>query len=88
MHGDILGAYLLRWVSNLIPKKTKKFEFEKFFWAILFVIKNNPYTKILSIVGVGVGVGATKNISKLENGKKSTVLDIFEKCFLGCNQHP
>ena len=43
------------WVSNLIPKKTKKFEFGKNFMAILFEIKNNPYTPIFSLVGVGVG---------------------------------
>ena len=43
------------WVSNLIPKKTKKFEFGKNFLAILFEIKNYPYTPIFSLVGVCVG---------------------------------
>ena len=42
-------------VSNLIPKKTKKFEFRKKIAAILFEVKNNAYTQILNIVGVGVG---------------------------------
>jgi len=45
----------MRWVSNLIPKKTKNFEFGKTFTVILFEIKNNPYTAIFSLVGVGVG---------------------------------
>ena len=75
------------WVSNIIPKKTKKFEFEKNFMAILFAVKNNPYTQILSIVGVSVGVLQRKQILKLENGKKSRVLEIFRKFFLECNQH-
>ena len=43
------------WVSNLIPKKTKKSELGKTFTAILFEIKNNPYTPIFSLVGVSVG---------------------------------
>jgi len=34
------------WVSNLIPKKTKKFEFGNNFMIILLEIKNNPYTPI------------------------------------------
>jgi len=60
-----------------MPKKTKKFEFEKNCLAILFAIKNNPYTQILSIVGVSVGDLRRKQIIKLETGKKSTVLKIF-----------
>ena len=47
---DLNGGYQI-----LIPKKTKKFEFGKKFMAILFGIKNNPYTPIFSLVGVGVG---------------------------------
>ena len=39
-----------RWISNLVPKKTKKFEFGKTFMVILFEIKNNPYTPIFSQV--------------------------------------
>ena len=49
------------WVSNLIPKKTKKFEFGKTFMVILFEIKNNPYTPIFSLVGVGVGEISDRN---------------------------
>ena len=45
--------------------------------AILFAIKNNPCTQILSIVGVRVG-DLRKQILKLETGRKSTVLEIFE----------
>ena len=36
-------------------QKTKKFEFGKTFMVILFEIKNNPYTPIFSLVGVGLG---------------------------------
>ena len=53
---DLIGERAEWWVSNIIPKKTKKFEFEKNFMTILFAIKNNPYRQILSIVGVSVGV--------------------------------
>ena len=49
-------AWLAKLVSNLIPKKTKKIEFRKKIAAILFEVKNNAYTQILNLVGVGVGV--------------------------------
>ena len=35
------GLASARWVSNFIPKKTKKFKFEKNCMAMLFSIKNN-----------------------------------------------
>ena len=37
-------------------QKNQKFEFRKKIAAILFEVKNNAYTQILNIVGVGVGV--------------------------------
>ena len=49
-------AWLAKLVSNLIPKKTKSSNFEKKIAAILFEVKNNAYTQILNIVGVGLGV--------------------------------
>ena len=36
-----------------VPKKTKKLEFGKTCMAILFEIKNNSYTPIISRLGVG-----------------------------------
>ena len=41
-------AGLTKLVSNLIPKKTKNFEFRKKIVAILFEIKNNAYKPILT----------------------------------------
>ena len=48
-HTTVNGVCVVRkdegtswWVANFIPKKTKKFKFEKNFMAMLFAIKNNP----------------------------------------------
>ena len=41
-------------VSNLIPEKTERMDYDKIFIAIFFEIKKNPYTPIFGLVGIGV----------------------------------
>ena len=49
-----MNTFGILMVSNLIPEKTERLNYEKTFIAIFFEIKKNPYMPIFGLVGIGV----------------------------------
>ena len=73
-------------ISDLIPKKSEKFEFWKNFVTMFFSVKNWPIKQNFEIFRPRNFEKIVKKIQNFRVGKVPEILRIFEKFFFHCNQ--